>query len=263
MTAGILDDATSNALSAVSPGTPDLLLFAHPDGFAGPVGTPTAVSATATLGTTDSLDVSWTAPADTGWVPLTGYTVTAQPAAGAAIQRAVGAGQTFAVVSGLATGTEYTITVTAHNRVYSSVPSALLPVVTGGVADAKLVSLVPARLAYTRPGYSTVDGQYEGAGNLTGGQVYTVKVTGRGGLPETGVSAVALNVTITAPSKPAHLTVFPTGSAAPDTSNLNFTTGQTIPNMVIARVGPDGTVSFRLDTGTAHLIVDIAGYFPG
>ena len=114
----------------------------------------------------------------------------------------------------------------------------------------------------TRPGGFTIDGQSSGTGTLKAGQTVTLRVLGRGGqVPASGVSAVALNVTITQPSRNSHLTVFPAGVPAPTASNLNFTAGQTIPNMVIAKIGTNGSVSFRLNAGEAHLVVDIAGWF--
>src|SRR5688572_16066576 len=62
-------------------------------------------------------------------------------------------------------------------------------------------------------------------------------VTGRGGVPAAGVGAVALNVTVTNPTASSFLTVWPTGAAMPLAANLNFLPGQTVPNMVIAKVG--------------------------
>jgi hypothetical protein len=75
------------------------------------------------------------------------------------------------------------------------------------------------------------------------------------------VSAVALNVTITGPSEASHLTVFPKGEAAPNASNLNFVAGKTVPNMVIAKVGIDGSISIRNERGSVHVIVDVAGWY--
>jgi hypothetical protein len=40
---------------------------------------------------------------------------------------------------------------------------------------------------------------------------------------------------------------------------LNFTAGQTIPNLVIAKVGSNGQISIYNDTGTTHVIVDVLG----
>ena len=124
-------------------------------------------------------------------------------------------------------------------------------------------SLTPARLMDSRAGFRTVDGdsRFTGSGVLRGGQVVNLRVLGRGGVPSSGVSAVALNVTVTGPSQASHLTVFPSGQSAPNASNLNFVAGQTVPNMVIARVGSNGSVSLRLNAGQAHVIVDVAGWF--
>jgi hypothetical protein len=54
--------------------------------------------------------------------------------------------------------------------------------------------------------------------------------------------------------------VFPDGTARPATSNLNFTAGETIPNLVIVPVGADGKVDFYNDSaGTVQLIADLSG----
>lgn len=75
-------------------------------------------------------------------------------------------------------------------------------------------------------------------------------------MPASGVGAVALKVTVTNPTGPSLLTVWPAGSARPLASNLNFTARQTVPNMVIAKVGDDGQVSFYNDSGLTD--VDLA-----
>ncbi len=89
-------------------------------------------------------------------------------------------------------------------------------------------------------------------------------MSGKGGLPATGVAAVSLNVTVTGAENPAvgggFVTVFPCG-VRPDASNLNFVAGQTVPNAVIAPVSATGTVCFYV-YGTAHLFADVSGYFP-
>ena len=60
-----------------------------------------------------------------------------------------------------------------------------------------------------------------------------LEVVGRGNVPGSGVGAVALNVTAVLPSTASFLTVFPQGVSRPLASNLNFSVGQTVPNMVI------------------------------
>ncbi|KJY25937.1 hypothetical protein VR46_40785, partial [Streptomyces sp. NRRL S-444] len=52
-------------------------------------------------------------------------------------------------------------------------------------------------------------------------------------------------VTVTNPREAGHLTVFPAGQAAPSTSSLNYTAGQTIANSVIVPVGADGKINIR------------------
>ena len=47
----------------------------------------------------------------------------------------------------------------------------------------------------------------------------------------------------------------------PNASNLNFTTGQTIPNAVITKLDPLGQVCIYTDTPT-HVLVDVNGYYP-
>ncbi len=75
---------------------------------------------------------------------------------------------------------------------------------------------------------------------------------------------MALNLTVVEGVNPTigggFVTVYPCG-ARPDASNLNFTTGQTIPNSVIAPVSAGGDICFFV-YGTAHLLADISGYFP-
>ena len=61
--------------------------------------------------------------------------------------------------------------------------------------------LDPARLMDTRPGTSTIDGNFLGAGLRPAGTVTELTVTNRGGVPApAGVAAVVLNVTVTEPT---------------------------------------------------------------
>jgi hypothetical protein len=80
-------------------------------------------------------------------------------------------------------------------------------------------------------------------------------------VPEAGVSAVVLNVTVTEPTAPSFLTAWPAGVARPLASNLNYVAGQTVPNLVIVKVGDSGRINLYNHAGTAHLIADVAGWF--
>ncbi|MGW2871383.1 right-handed parallel beta-helix repeat-containing protein [Kitasatospora sp. NPDC001225] len=88
-----------------------------------------------------------------------------------------------------------------------------------------------------------------------------LQVAGVGGVPTEGVTAVTMNVTVTDPMQDGHLTVYPHGDEAPNASNLNWTAGRTIPNLVTVPV-KDGKVSFyNASGGTVHVIADLAGYY--
>lgn len=115
------------------------------------------------------------------------------------------------------------------------------------------------------PPYRALDSR-NGTGGITKaigpGQTINVKVTGRGGLPSTGVSAAALNITATGPTSFGFITAYAGGSSRPSTSNLNYNAGQTIPNSAVVPVGPDGTINFtNTSSGTVDLIADTSGYY--
>jgi hypothetical protein len=115
--------------------------------------------------------------------------------------------------------------------------------------------LTPERILDTRG--SDPVGELDGSGDA-----YTLQVTGRGGVPSSDVSAVALNVTVVggqANDFGGYVTVYPCDVAKPDASNLNFISGQTVPNSVIAPLSADGEVCLYV-YGQADLLVDVSGY---
>jgi len=123
--------------------------------------------------------------------------------------------------------------------------------------------LDPGRLADTRSNGSTVDGQVRATGPIPADKVLTVPVGLRAGMPAVGVAAVALNVTAVGPTDPTYLTAYPRGQLElPLASNLNASPGQTVPNMVISKVGHEGKVSVYNAAGDVHTIVDVLGWFP-
>lgn len=127
--------------------------------------------------------------------------------------------------------------------------------------SSELTALVPARILDTRPGWSTIDGQYAGGGALGSGTELDLTVTGRAGIPTSGVGAVVLNVTAVAPTLPGFLTVWPAGSQRPNASNLNLKAGKVVQNLVIAKVGTNGQVAIYNATGSTQVIADVVGWF--
>jgi hypothetical protein len=114
----------------------------------------------------------------------------------------------------------------------------------------------------SRPGTTTIDGNFRSSGPIGSAATSNVTVAGRGGVPPTGAGSVALNVTATNPSAGGYFTIWPTGQGQPNASNLNFVAGQTIPNMVIVPLGAGGQISIFNETGTTDVIVDVLGWFP-
>jgi hypothetical protein len=112
--------------------------------------------------------------------------------------------------------------------------------------------LFPVRLVDTR---ATGD-------PLGEGEARAFTVAGTGGVPP-GAPGVVLNITITQPSAGGYLTVWPDGAAAPATSSLNFVAGQTVANAVITGVGAGGRIRVANAVGTAHVVVDVTGWFSG
>ncbi|MFF2042552.1 hypothetical protein ACFVVX_19195 [Kitasatospora sp. NPDC058170] len=114
----------------------------------------------------------------------------------------------------------------------------------------------PTRLLDTRDGTGTA-----AAGQVAPYGTARVKVTGNSGIPA-GVTAVALNITATNTSAGGHITAYASGKAAPTTSNVNFATGQTVPNLAIVPVGEDGYVELaNRSEGAVDLLADVTGYF--
>ncbi|MBN8888286.1 MAG: hypothetical protein J0I77_21415 [Rudaea sp.] len=129
-------------------------------------------------------------------------------------------------------------------------------------ATSAFAPLVPARLLDTRPGTHTVDGQFAGVGALGRTTELDFTVTGRGGVPASGVGAVVLNLTATQPTTSAYITAWPAGSAVPNASNLNVVPNQTVANLAIVKVGNNGQVALFNSNGSTHMIADVAGWFP-
>ncbi|HET7467626.1 MAG TPA: fibronectin type III domain-containing protein [Candidatus Dormibacteraeota bacterium] len=202
---------------------------------------PPAPGAPVAVGGEASANVYWTAPA-TG---ITSYTVTASPGGANAV---VGGGSLSATVNGLTDGTAYTFTVSAANSIGSGPASPASNAVVPG--RGAYVPLVPARILDTRS-----------SSPLGPGQTLNVTITGHGGVPASGVIAVVLNTTVTGTTAASSLTVWPAGVPRPTTSNLNWTAGKTVPNLVVVALGTGGQVSIFNPSGSTQVVLDVEGYF--
>jgi hypothetical protein len=130
-----------------------------------------------------------------------------------------------------------------------------LPAEGGASTSGRFVSQRPTRILDTRDGLGAPAAKVAPNGRVD------VAVAGKGGVPQSGASAVVLVVTATGASDPGFVTAWPTGLTMPQASVLNLKSrGDTMPNLVIVPLGADGRVSLFSSNGT-HLIVDVAGWF--
>ena len=128
----------------------------------------------------------------------------------------------------------------------------------GGYSIDGVEPLTPSRLLDTRIGAKTSDGLHAGRGRVGAGKTYVLDVVGRGGLTNMSASAI-INVTAVDPSANGYLTVYPCDRDRPNASNVNYFTGDVVPNAVLARIDTAGTICIFTLAAT-HLIVDVGGY---
>ncbi|MDP9904517.1 colicin D domain-containing protein [Arthrobacter bambusae] len=214
-----------------------------------------------------------------GVIPATGVSAVA-------MNITVANSTSFGAITAYAGGTGNPGTSNLNYSTGQIVPNfAITPVASDGTIaftnnSSGTVQIIADTSGYFLGGTATVPGAFSaqtpfrqldtrnGTGGVNGpvgpGQTISVKVTGRGGLPATGVSAVAMNITVANSTSSGVITAYAGGSPKPGTSNLNYTAGQIIPNFAITAVGADGTISFTNDSpGTVQLIADTMGYFNG
>lgn len=119
-----------------------------------------------------------------------------------------------------------------------------------------LGALSPVRLLDTRNGTGVAKGV------VSGQSTASFTVTGRGGVPKTGVAAVVLNVTAVPGNAGGYLTVYAAGLAQrPVVSNLDFGPNAAVPNLVVTGVGTNGMVTvFNGSTAPVNVVADVAGY---
>jgi hypothetical protein len=122
------------------------------------------------------------------------------------------------------------------------------------------VPLTPARLADSRAGATTVDGLFAGDGIHPARSTTHLTIAGRGGAPA-HVATATLNVTVTGPTSPGFVTIWPCDQIQPLASTLNYAAGDTVANLSITTVAADGTVCLYTEAA-AHLVVDLNGVRP-
>jgi hypothetical protein len=115
------------------------------------------------------------------------------------------------------------------------------------VAGDAYTGIVPARVVDTRLG------EDDTVANVAAGGQVTLQLP-----PSMG--AAMLNVTVTNPSAGGYLTVWPCGQPRPLASNLNFVSGQTIANAVLATPGSSNNTCLQSNVDV-DVVIDLQGNF--
>ena len=153
-------------------------------------------------------------------------------------------------------------------RVYSTGGGGMTIDVTGyftgtsapSSTEGLFVPLTPGRLLDTR--------QSGGPTGLNGGkkvdarEEFVLQVDGRLDIPDGAAKAAALNLTGVRAAARGFVRAYPEGAPEPETSSLNYTTGnQVVPNHAITSLNPSNGQITLESLQETHLVVDATGYF--
>jgi hypothetical protein len=125
----------------------------------------------------------------------------------------------------------------------------------GASGGTRFQPLRPARLFDTR------DGTGVRAGKIRDRTPVDIQVAGRAGVPTSGAGAVVLNLAITEPETRGYMRATPKGASVRETANVNFFPGDTVPNLVICKIGDGGKITLDGRGTGSHVVGDVFGYF--
>ncbi len=140
--------------------------------------------------------------------------------------------------------------------------AAANPAMAPAVSIANTLTTVEGAFYRPVPPTRLLDANATNATRLNAGGSATVDVTGVGGVPQTGVAAVLVNLVGSRATLPTTLTVAASGVPAPTTSNLELLSLVIADNLAIVAVGTDGNIVIRNSAGRAYVGVDLLGWFP-
>jgi hypothetical protein len=113
------------------------------------------------------------------------------------------------------------------------------------------VPVAPCRLVDTRE---------SSAGKPDAGDDVVVDVVGRCGVDDPDAVAAALTVTAVRPEGPGFVSIFPDGAPRPVASAVNYRADDVIANLQLIQLGAGGRVAVHT-SASAHLVIDVSGYF--
>jgi len=167
------------------------------------------------------------------------------------------ANQSIANLVEVAMGTSGKISIYNYGASTDAIVDAEGWISTPGTAgtDGLFNALTAARILDTRNGTGGKSTP------LGAGQTYALQVSGSGGVPASGVGSVAINVTVTGGTAASYLTLWSDGTSQPSTSNIDFTSGQTLAHRDMVKLGSNGKVDIYNAAGNVNVIVDVNAWY--
>jgi hypothetical protein len=162
-------------------------------------------------------------------------------------------------------------TVTAQNHPTETVENSATYTYTGSnppPVPGPYTAITPYRVCDTRPAVGGVPVNQCNSGSTGAGsgpilqntsRVITVRNFGSPVVP-TDATAVVINATAIAPTKPTYVTLYPDLQTLPGTSNLNVQAGEVVANLVEVQVSSGGKIDVYNAAGTINVALDIEGF---
>ena len=90
----------------------------------------------------------------------------------------------------------------------------------------------------------------------------TLPITGRNGIPATGATAVAVNLTASGATASGTIMAYADGTTLPAPMNLSYAAGATIANAAIVAMGHDGAIRlYNSGSRAVTVTVDLTGSY--
>jgi RHS repeat-associated protein len=121
-------------------------------------------------------------------------------------------------------------------------------------AAGEFVAVAPSRIVDSRIGQGL-------SGPVSSSAAASFQVLGQGGIPSSGVSAVALTLTSVNPTVSASAVAWAQGTLQPGTTSVLMRAGAVVANSIVTKVGATGKVSIAVGSGSSHFLVDVQGYY--
>jgi PKD domain/Right handed beta helix region len=89
-----------------------------------------------------------------------------------------------------------------------------------------------------------------------------LKISGKNGLPSSGISAATVNLTASGATASGFLVGYPDGTSRPAVTTISYSSGATVANWSTVPVGPDGSIDlYNGSSRTVTVVVDLIGAY--